>query len=228
MTAPPQYSPDGQWWWDGTQWVPAPQAAAPPPWAGQPAAAAPPWASTDQPQPTWHGPQQPYPPYGAPVPAKPSDNKAIVSFVLSLVWVGGLASIAAVILGHLSRSEARKQGRAPNGLALAGLILGYLGIAATALMVGLVIAFGGEIVDNTEAVAELQSASDAQGRFHDSTGRYATSLEELRGYGYDDLDGTSDVTVVRATADDYCLQIHSFGTTWSAKASRPEVSTGSC
>jgi hypothetical protein len=22
-TAPPQYSPDGAWWWNGTQWVPA-------------------------------------------------------------------------------------------------------------------------------------------------------------------------------------------------------------
>jgi hypothetical protein len=28
MSAPPQLSPDGQWWWNGTQWVPA-NAAAP-------------------------------------------------------------------------------------------------------------------------------------------------------------------------------------------------------
>jgi hypothetical protein len=26
-TAPPQYSPDGQWWWNGYQWVPAPTTA---------------------------------------------------------------------------------------------------------------------------------------------------------------------------------------------------------
>jgi hypothetical protein len=22
-SAPPQYSPDGHWWWDGQQWIPA-------------------------------------------------------------------------------------------------------------------------------------------------------------------------------------------------------------
>ena len=27
-TAPPQYSPDGQWWWDGTQWVPVNRSSA--------------------------------------------------------------------------------------------------------------------------------------------------------------------------------------------------------
>lgn len=27
-TAPPQYSPDGRWWWDGSQWVPVPRPGA--------------------------------------------------------------------------------------------------------------------------------------------------------------------------------------------------------
>ena len=27
-TAPPQYSPDGQWWWNGNQWVPVQQPTA--------------------------------------------------------------------------------------------------------------------------------------------------------------------------------------------------------
>lgn len=30
QTAPPQYSPDGQWWWTGQTWVPANTGAAPP------------------------------------------------------------------------------------------------------------------------------------------------------------------------------------------------------
>lgn len=29
--APPQYSPDGRWWWDGATWVPVAPAPAPPP-----------------------------------------------------------------------------------------------------------------------------------------------------------------------------------------------------
>jgi len=27
-TAPPQYSPDGQWWWDGQRWIPTSQSRA--------------------------------------------------------------------------------------------------------------------------------------------------------------------------------------------------------
>lgn len=36
MIAPPQYSPDGRWWWNGANWLPAP----PPPAGGSPQAAA--------------------------------------------------------------------------------------------------------------------------------------------------------------------------------------------
>ena len=28
--APPQFSPDGRWWWDGSQWIPAPMPQMPP------------------------------------------------------------------------------------------------------------------------------------------------------------------------------------------------------
>ncbi|MBK5307086.1 MAG: DUF4190 domain-containing protein [Frankiaceae bacterium] len=54
---------------------------------------------------------------------------AIASLVLSIVWLLGLASIAAVICGHTSRGRAARSGRAPSGVALAGLILGYAGCA---------------------------------------------------------------------------------------------------
>src|SRR5690606_31252944 len=54
----------------------------------------------------------------------------IVSLVLSLVWVCGLGSLLGIIFGHLCVSSA-KRGTANNkGLGIAGLIIGYLGIAA--------------------------------------------------------------------------------------------------
>jgi hypothetical protein len=72
-----------------------------------------------------------------PKPPQQHDGLAITSFVLSLctLLVGALASIPAVITGHISRSRARQEGRAPSGLALAGLIIGYIGIGITALLV---------------------------------------------------------------------------------------------
>lgn len=90
-----------------------------------------------QPYPTQE--QQPYaayapPPYGAPqypnyLPGTgPTSGMAIASLVCSLLGIG----LVGVILGHLALNEIKKsngytQGR---GLAIAGLIIGYLQIAA--------------------------------------------------------------------------------------------------
>ena len=64
-------------------------------------------------------------------PAGPTSGMAIASLVVSLLGIG----IVGVILGHLALNEIKKsngymQGR---GLAIAGLIIGYLQIAAGVL-----------------------------------------------------------------------------------------------
>jgi hypothetical protein len=41
-------------------------------------------------------------------------------------WV--IAGIPAIILGHIARRQIRQTGEAGDGMALAGLILGYIGI----------------------------------------------------------------------------------------------------
>ena len=115
-SAPPQLSPDGQWKWDGTQWVPNPAAA--PTYPAQPGYGQPPASGTA------------YPPAAYPPAASQSDGKAIASLVLGLVGLCGIGSLLAVILGHQSRGEAKRQGREPSGMALAGVILGYLGLVA--------------------------------------------------------------------------------------------------
>jgi type II secretory pathway pseudopilin PulG len=78
--------------------------------------------------------------FGAPFPPVDSadqktDGKAVLSMVLgilslTLFWI--LAGIPAVILGHISRSKIKKSlGHLKgDGMALAGLIMGYLSIAA--------------------------------------------------------------------------------------------------
>lgn len=75
-------------------------------------------------------------PVSAPVPGAPTapletNGKAIVSLVCGLFLFFPPAWIAAIIFGHLSLSEIKKSGGRlqGHGLALAGLILGYLGVA---------------------------------------------------------------------------------------------------
>lgn len=60
-----------------------------------------------------------------------TSGKAIVSFILGFFFILLPASIAAVIFGHLSYSEInRSAGRLKGrGMAIAGLVLGYFGIA---------------------------------------------------------------------------------------------------
>jgi hypothetical protein len=79
------------------------------------------------------------PPYGyLPVPpATQNDGKAVGSLVASLLGLFcGIGSVVGVVLGHLSRGEAKRQGREPSGLALAGLIIGYFGIALLIFVIG--------------------------------------------------------------------------------------------
>lgn len=79
-------------------------------------------------------------PAQGPTPVGTGTNaKAIASLVLG---IGGFAvcpvimSVAAVVLGHMARNEIgdppRQEGK---GLALAGLILGYIALALTAILI---------------------------------------------------------------------------------------------
>jgi hypothetical protein len=58
----------------------------------------------------------------------------IGGLVFSWTLILGLASIAAVILGHLSLKRLKTSGEAGYGMALAGTITGWVGVAVLALM----------------------------------------------------------------------------------------------
>lgn len=66
-----------------------------------------------------------------PVTPEKTSRMAIASLVCSLVFCLGIPSILAVIFGHLSLSEIKKSaGRlGGKGIATAGLVLGYVGVA---------------------------------------------------------------------------------------------------
>lgn len=85
-------------------------------------------------------------PYAAPAAAAPAAGTwnvlAIVSLVIAIVGFSWL-SLGAVITGHIALSQFKtnpqQQGR---GLALAGTIVGYVGILATVIWVVALIAIG--------------------------------------------------------------------------------------
>ena len=70
------------------------------------------------------------PPYPPAAPAAPTSNLALASLITGvLAWVllPIVGAIAAIITGHMAQSEIRNSaGRLTgNGLAIAGLVLGY-------------------------------------------------------------------------------------------------------
>lgn len=67
----------------------------------------------------------------------PTNAAAVVSLatgIASWVLLPFLAAIVAVIAGHMARSQIRREGGDGDGLALAGLVLGYLNIAFCVLL----------------------------------------------------------------------------------------------
>ena len=91
----------------------------------------------------YYGPQQPYPPYQAyqgqytPYPpAPPTNGLAIAALVCGVGgFFIGLTFIPAIICGHLARRQIRQTGEQGAGLALAGIILGYVGVALFAVLI---------------------------------------------------------------------------------------------
>jgi Domain of unknown function (DUF4190)/Domain of unknown function (DUF1707) len=92
------------------------------------------------------------PPYPGPVPqpgawAYPgavtrTNPLAITSMVCGIVQFFGfwlLAAIPAVVCGHIARRQIRQTGEQGAGMALAGLIMGWAGVALTAIFVVVII-----------------------------------------------------------------------------------------
>ncbi|WP_338703640.1 DUF1707 and DUF4190 domain-containing protein [Streptomyces sp. Q6] len=81
-------------------------------------------------------PQAPVPRTFMPVPLPPPTNgKAIgaLSCGVATFFTAGVTGIPAVILGHMARAEIRRTGEQGDGLAVGGLVLGWLSVAGWTL-----------------------------------------------------------------------------------------------
>ncbi len=83
----------------------------------------------------------PYQPPAYQVVPRPATNPLAgvsLAFGIGQIFLWVIGSIVAIVCGHVARSQIRKTGEAGDGMALAGLILGYLGLAIpllTALLI---------------------------------------------------------------------------------------------
>jgi hypothetical protein len=121
--------PQGEGWWQASdgRWYPPTQAPGPLP----------------PPPPPGPGPFH-QPPYGYGAVATETNGMAIASLVLGLVWMCGLGSILALVFGYqakgqIDRSNGTQTGR---GLAVAGIVLGWIGVAVLVVYVVLGFAIG--------------------------------------------------------------------------------------
>ncbi|MFG1808763.1 DUF1707 and DUF4190 domain-containing protein [Streptomyces sp. NPDC049040] len=83
----------------------------------------------------------PYMPMTAVPPG--TNGQAIASLVCGIAapFTGGMTSLPAIVLGHVARNRIRQTGQDGDGLALAGLILGYVEVVAFVMLIVAFIAF---------------------------------------------------------------------------------------
>jgi hypothetical protein len=136
---PPPSEPSGPpapgWWLasDGKYYPPeqAPGAPAAPPPAGPP------------PQFT------PYTPYGPVTRSTSTNGLAIASMVLGILWLYWIGSILALVFGYVAKGQIDRSGgrQTGRGMAIAGIVLGWIGVAMIALFIVLAVAFRDNVDD---------------------------------------------------------------------------------
>jgi hypothetical protein len=72
----------------------------------------------------------PMPVVSYPPPVRPTNGTAIGALVCALMGI----SLPAVIMGHIARAQIREKNEAGDGLAVAGLVIGWVGIACWTLL----------------------------------------------------------------------------------------------
>jgi hypothetical protein len=78
-----------------------------------------------------YGQQPPPYPYGYPYPyppARTTNGMAIAAMVLGIVWVYWIGSILALIFGYVALNEIRRTKQSGEGMAIAGIVLGWIGV----------------------------------------------------------------------------------------------------
>jgi hypothetical protein len=76
---------------------------------------------------------------------------AIASMVLGIVWVWWIGSILALVFGYVARRQIKRTGQKGNGMAIAGIVLGWVGVAT--LVAGIIVFVVGGFSSNSTTQA---------------------------------------------------------------------------
>lgn len=80
---------------------------------------------------------------------------ATTSVVLSLLWLGGVASLAAILCGHRAQRQIAEHWQRGAGRARLGIRLGWLGIAATGVVAILTVATPEQLAHQLDQVERV-------------------------------------------------------------------------
>ena len=108
----------------------------PPPPPPQDPAGGNPWPSQPPPYQYQYGP-----------PPRPTNGLAIASMVLGILWLYWIGSILALVFGYVARSQIRQRNEAGNGMAIAGIVLGWIGVATLVVTLIIVVVVANEDPD---------------------------------------------------------------------------------
>jgi competence protein ComGC len=165
------------------------------------------------------------------IPGQPSrtDPKAIWSLVLGILsltcfWI--LTGIPAIILGHISRSDIRKSlGQLKGeGMALAGLIMGYISVAALPIILIMAsiaipsLLRSRQLANESGAIANLKTITTVEVTYSSTKGEYG-DLEDLVAAGV--LDDS-----FYGTKSGYTYKVTATGTDYLAEANPISSNTG--
>lgn len=92
--------------------------------------------------PPYQGPPYQGPPYQGWYPppgyvtyvTRPTNGMAIASLVLGILWIYWVGSIMALIFGYVARQQIAERGEPGGGLAIAGIVLGWIGVGTLVLV----------------------------------------------------------------------------------------------
>lgn len=121
-------------------------------------------------QPPGYGTQPGYPQqpgYGAqpgyqqpPTPNVGTNALAIAALVSGIIWICGLGSLLAVVLGIIALAQIKRSRQQGRGLAIAGIVLGALGLLATIAVALSLWAFGNAVEDQQDRYLECVESDD--------------------------------------------------------------------
>ena len=139
---------------------------------------------------------------------RPRNRLAVISLLLALLWLFGVGSLLAIVLGVVALRQIRAADGAQGGrgTATAGIAVGVIGLllaGAAAVLVPDALERRKE-QDRVDVRQALRMAAIAQESHFLDAGEYTTSVPVLVEEGYEAEDGV-DLEVVRANPSEYCM-----------------------